>query len=223
MEQLNTPATLHDGPVAVANFDADPNPEFVIRPYNSTYLYMLEHDGTVKWGVTDPMHKTWGGQPVIGDVDNDAVPEIAVVDQAHLYLYKADGSLKWSIPIMEHTSGWTSATIFDLNNDDAAEVVYADEQKLYILRGSDGAILNEFVHYSSTSAEGVTIADTDLDGHAEILVVGDVPFFPEGRALRVFTGANNNWANTRPLWNQDGNTITNINDDLSVPAKVTPN
>ncbi len=221
--KLNTPATLQDGPVAVANFDADPNPEFVIRPYNSTYLYMLEHDGTVKWGVTDPMHETWGGQPVIGDVDNDAVPEIAVVDRAHLYLYKADGSLKWSIPIMEHTSGWTSATIFDLNNDDAAEVVYADEQKLYILRGSDGAILNEFVHYSSTSAEGVTIADTDLDGHAEILVVGDVPFFPEGRALRVFTGANNNWANTRPLWNQDGNTITNINDDLSVPAKVTPN
>ncbi|MGJ5813634.1 putative Ig domain-containing protein [Paludibaculum fermentans] len=221
--KLNTPVGLKDGPVAIGNFDADPYPEIVIRPYNSTYVYMLEHDGTIKWGVNHAIHQTWGGQPTVGDVDNDGVPEIGIVDRINYILYRADGSILWSIPISEHSSGTTTSVFFDLNNDGRAEIIYADQQQLYILRGSDGTILNQFLHYSTTAAEGPTVADIDLDGHAEILVAADVPFFPEGRGVRAYRGAGSNWANTRPIWNQDNFTVTNANDDLTVPATVISN
>jgi RHS repeat-associated protein len=220
---LNTPATLLDGPVAIANFDADPNPEILIRPYGSNFVYLLEHDGSIKWSVNHPIHLTWGGQPAIGDVDGDGQPEFGIVDQANYILYETDGSIKWSLPIFETTSGVTGSVLFDLNNDGSSEVIYADQQRFYILRGSDGAILNQFPHGSTTAAEGPSVADIDRDGHADILVVADVPLSGTGPGLRAYTGLNNNWANTRPVWNQDGFTITNITDNLTVPTTTTPN
>jgi RHS repeat-associated protein len=221
--RLNTPATLLDGPVAIANFDADPNPEILIRPNGNNLVYLLDHDGTVKWSVTAPNTRTWGGQPAIGDVDGDGQPEFGIVDQSNYTLYETDGSVKWSIPIFEHTSGVTGSVIFDLNNDGSAEIFYADQNLFYILRGSDGFILNQFPHGSTTAGEGPSVADIDLDGHADILVVADIPLADTGPGLRAYTGLNNNWANTRPIWNQDGFTITNANDNLSIPTITTPN
>src|SRR5262249_7406406 len=40
--------SLPDGFTAVANFDSDPNPEIVLVASGNVYL--LEHDGSVKWG-----------------------------------------------------------------------------------------------------------------------------------------------------------------------------
>ncbi len=222
-DKLNSPATLLDGPVAIANFDADPNPEILIRPSGNTLVYLLEHDGTIKWSVNSPNTRTWGGQPAIGDVDGDGQPEFGIVDQSSYTLYETDGSVKWTIPIFETTSGVTGSVIFDLNNDGSAEILYADQQKFYILRGTDGFILNEFPHGSTTAGEGPTVADIDLDGHADVLVVADIPLAGTGPGLRAYTGLNNNWANTRPVWNQEAFTITNINDNLSVPTITTPN
>ncbi len=221
--KLNTPATLLDGPVAIANFDSDPNPEILIRPYGNNLVYLLEHDGTIKWSVSHAIHQTWGGQPAIGDVDGDGQPEFGIVDRFNYILYETDGSIKWSIPIFETTSGVTSSVIFDLNNDGSSEIIYADQQKFYILRGSDGFILNQFPHGSTTAGEGPSVADIDLDGHADILVVADIPLSGTGPGLRAYTGLNNNWANTRPVWNQDGFTITNVNDNLTIPTITTPN
>ncbi len=226
--KLNTPATLLDGPVSIANFDSDPNPEILIRPNGNNLVYLLEHDGTIKWSVNAPNSENWGGQAAIGDVDGDGQPEFGIVDRLNYTLYETDGSVKWSIPIRETTSGVTGSVIFDLNNDGSAEIIYADQDFFYIIRGTDGFILNQFLHLSTTAAEGPTVADIDLDGHADILVVADVPFnvggnFNTGRGLRAYTGLNNNWANTRPVWNQEAFTVTNINDNLSVPTTTTPN
>ncbi|MFN7935264.1 MAG: putative Ig domain-containing protein [Bryobacteraceae bacterium] len=221
--KLNTPATLVDGPTAIGNFDSDPNPEILIRCYNNGYVYMLEHDGTVKWAVNHALHQSWGGTPVIGDVDGDGQPEFAIVDRINLIVYETDGSIKWSIPIAEHTSGVTTAVIFDLNNDGRGEIIYADQTKFYILRGTDGTILNQFNHYSTTAGEGPAVADVDKDGHADIVIPADVAGLAEGRGVRVYSGANNNWANTRAVWNQDYFTVTNINDDLTVPAIIRSN
>jgi len=221
--KLNTPATLIDGPTAIANFDSDPNPEILIRCYNNGYVYLLEHDGTVKWAFNHALHQPYGGTPVIGDVDGDGQPEFAIVDRFNLIVYETDGSIKWSLPIAEHTSGVTTAVIFDLNNDGMGEVIYADQTKFYILRGTTGAILNQFNHYSTTAGEGPAVADVDKDGHADIIVPADVAGLLEGRGVRVYSGANNNWANTRPVWNQDYFTSTNINDDLTIPPIIRSN
>ena len=62
------------------------------------------------------------------------------------------------------------------------------------------------------------IADLDADGHAEIIVAN------EGNSgITAYRDSNNSWAPARDVWNQHAYTITNINDDLSVPASPTPN
>ncbi|MBM3787225.1 MAG: VCBS repeat-containing protein, partial [Acidobacteria bacterium] len=184
---------------------------------------MLEHDGTVKWAVNPAIHENWGGQPSVGDVDGDGIPEIGVVSRNNYNLCRADGTIRWSRAITEQTSGQGASVFFDLNNDGRAEIVYADQLKLFIFRGADGTILNQFNRYSSTAGEGPSVADVDRDGHADILIAGDIAGLPEGRGIRMYSGANLNWANTRAVWNHDAYTITNINDDLTVPLSPRPN
>jgi hypothetical protein len=63
------------------------------------------------------------------------------------------------------------------------------------------------------------IADVDADGHAEILVANQ----SNSGGLVVYGDRDNSWAPARKVWNQHAYTITNINDDLSVPQDATPN
>ncbi len=206
------------GATAVGNFDSDPEGEFVRVSGNEIEAY--DTDGSVLWGpLVNPSANIFP-IPAVGDIDGDGLAEIIVAGGNVLWaLNSEDGSQLWSAPVHDE-SGATGASIFDFDADGVPEVVYIDEIEMVAYNGTDGAVKflsNE--HASATMYDYPVIADVDADGHAEIVVVHDA--FESG--MSVYGDATDSWAPARSVWNQHDYTITNINDDLSVPVTAVPN
>ncbi len=139
---------------------------------------------------------------------------------------------QWARRISDQSSGSSGAAAFDFNGDGAFEVVYRDECWLRAFDGKTGRALFAVPASSATGVETPTIADVDGDGHAEIIVSSTA--FPQCKAKddpetgARWTGLTNGvlvlsdplkqWMPARPLWNQHSYHVTNILDDLSVPA-----
>ncbi len=117
----------------------------------------------------------------------------------------------------------TGSSVFDFDGDGRAEVAYADEQHFRIFDGATGLVLFETPNSSVTGIEYPVIADVDNDNRAEIVIVANNWYGPsliDGKGfhgVRVFEDANDNWVNTRKIWNQHTYHITNINEDGSIP------
>ncbi len=220
-----------DGYNAVGDFDDDPFPEVVLvtrRTWGSPYgvVYLLEHDGTVKWGPaelpTGPYREA-GGPPTVADVDGDGEPEIGVAGGNFYNVFETAGTLKWSSPTQDWSSSTTGSSVFDFEGDGSAEIVYGDELKLYIFRGTDGAVLWETSSPSATLTETPVIADVDADGNAEIIMGSNDMWFPGPTGIQVYGDADDTWVPTRRIWNQHTYHITNVNDDGTIPTIETNN
>jgi hypothetical protein len=100
------------------------------------------------------------------------------------------------------------------------EVVYIDEVSMTAYNGSDGKIkFRSKSHSSATMYDYPVVADVDNDGHAEILVANQ----SSDGGIVVYKDKTNSWAPARKVWNQHAYSITNINDDLTVPQDAVPN
>jgi len=210
--------SLADGYNAVANFDYDPFPEVVL--VTNKKVYLLEHDGAVKWGpVSIPGGGGLGGAPTVADVDGDGEPEIGVAGAKYYAMYETDGTLKWSSETQDESSARTGSSVFDFEGDGSAEVIYGDELKLRIYRGTDGTILWETPSPSGTGLELPLIVDVDGDGNAEIVKTSNNYFTPGSTGIQVYGDANDTWMPTRQIWNQHTYHINNINDDGTIPAE----
>jgi hypothetical protein len=210
---------LGDGFPAIGNFDADPEPEIVVT--TSFQIYMLNHDGTTVWGPLSFPGQGYGGAPTIGDVDGDGIPEIGVAGYDRYTVLRADGTVLWQAIIYDLTSNITSSTMFDFEGDGQVEVVYGDENSLYIFRGTTGAQLWSSPRNSITAIEQPVIVDLDADGNAEIVDISNDYYIsgsgqPPG--IYIYGDSNDQWVNTRRIWNQHAYSITNINDDGSIPT-----
>jgi hypothetical protein len=203
--------------VAIGNLDADPFPEIVV--VNNGRVWVLEHDGTIKWGPVAIPGGGFGGPPTIADMDGDGVPEIGVAGASRYVVFRADGSILWTSPTSDFSSSSTGSSVFDFDGDGTAEVVYADEQFLRVYNGKTGAVVFSTQNSNGTLTELPVIVDVDGDNHADIIVsanqLGIAPFGQFG--IRVFQDQNNSWVNTRRIWNQHSYHITNINDNGTVP------
>ena len=211
-------ASVTDGFPAVGNFDADPFPEVVL--VSERNVYMLEHDGQVKWGPSAIPKIGIGGAPTIADMDGDGQLEIGVAGAYRYTVYEGDGSVRWSKDVQDGSSMVTGSSVFDFNGDGSAEVVYGDEVALRIYRGSDGQVLYELPKSSQTAVELPVIVDVDADGNAEIVAVANRTARPDGvqTGIYVIGDASDNWVTTRRIWNQHTYHITNVNDDSTIPA-----
>ncbi|MBJ9738951.1 carboxypeptidase regulatory-like domain-containing protein [Acinetobacter oleivorans] len=164
-----------------------------------------------------------GGSPIIADFDGDGKPDIGIAGGNAYGVFRNDGSLIWSTKTQDGSSNVTGSTVFDFNNDGRSEVVYADEQKLMILDGLTGKEIYTLPNSSATWVEYPIVVDADADGHADIIVgtSGQFGFVSsDGKpynGIRMISGKNRDWANTRNIWNQFSYHVTNINDDLTVP------
>ena len=207
-----------DGAVAIANLDSDPEAEFVRTDYNQVQAY--DTDGSTLWGPLTNKSANILSIPAIADVDSDGIPEVATAGGNVLWVLNGeDGSLLWQTKVHDE-SGATGAAFFDFEGDGELEVVYIDEVAMYAFAGSDGTIkFQSNAHGSDTMYDYPVIADVDANGHADIVVAHD----GYSSGMSVYRDKNDSWAPARQVWNQHSYTITNINDDLSVPATQTQN
>jgi RHS repeat-associated protein len=205
-----------DGYNAVGNFDADPFPEIVL--VSGGKVWLLEHTGAIKWGPYAITNGGKGGPPTVADFDGDGEPEIGVAGAERYSVFDTDGRLLWETKIQDVSSHATGSSVFDFEGDGSPEVVYRDELYLRIYRGTDGAVRFQIPMSSCTGHEYVLVADVDNDNNAEIVAVANnnCGFGPQ-RGIYVFGDANDTWVNTRKIWNQHGYSITNINDDGTIP------
>ncbi len=203
-----------DGFVAVANFDADPQGEIVVS--NVGTIRLQDDDGTVLWSGS--YTGSTSGPPTVADFDGNGTPDIGVAGSGVYIVLNSAGSVLWSRATVDYSSGFTGSAVFDFEGDGAAEVVYADENNLFVFDGATGATkLEESEHSSATCSEYPTIADVDNDGHAEIIYTSSA-YSGSEQGVRVVGDADNTWMSGRPVWNEHAYSITNVNDDVTIPG-----
>jgi FG-GAP-like repeat len=220
--QGNTLCTTgeEDGFPSVADLDGDGLGEMVVS--GNDFIRLFEHDCTLidEWPINGGGR---GGTATIADFDGDGQLEIAVAGATLYTVHEIDGSVLWQQPITDASSNCTGSSVFDFDGDGAAEVVYADEYTLWVFDGATGAVVfQDEYHSSGTLHEYPVIADVDGDGKAEIVVANDSNY-TASYGIQVLGDANDEWVSARSVWNQAAYTITNVNDDLSIPTNAAPN
>ncbi|OJH40342.1 HYR domain-containing protein [Cystobacter ferrugineus] len=211
------------GFAGVANFDADPAGEIVVTGHGKVSL--LDDNCGLLWSrdvhVTGhaPSEAGHGGAPNIADFDGDGKVEIGLAGDWNYTVYKADGGVLWTKSTRDFSSGRTTSTTFDFEDDGKLEVIYGDELHLRILDGATGAVRFEVPNSSGTTYEYPIVADLDGNQVAELLVVTNNHAASGTNGLRVYHDKKEGWAHARPLWNQHAYSVTNVNDDGSIPAR----
>ena len=212
----------HDGFTAVADLDGDGQGEFVLVGAGRVQTFDTDCQLMHAW----PLHGGGnGGPPTIGDLDDDGIPEIGLCSAGAYAAYEVDGTLIWSQPVRDHSSHATGSLIFDFESDGRPELVYADEVTLWVFDGKTGGVrLEDPRHASRTLHDYPTVADIDGDGSVEIVVPNGGGHYDRSRVGVYALGSlTSRWQAGRQVWNQHAYSVTNINDDLSVPAVPEPN
>ena len=140
-------------------------------------------------------------------------------------VFDTDGIVLWQQTTQDYSSGNTGSAVFDFEGDGIAEAIYPDELHLWAFNGPDGAVkLNSPEHSSNTWTEYAVIADLDNDNHAEIIVPNnDTVSGGFYTGITVLTDADNSWQAGTRIWNQHAYSITNVNEDGTIPAMPDPN
>lgn len=182
------------------------------------------HGGTIVTfnGKTCAKEKTinkpdGNGPANLGDYDGDGVLDFGIAGSAKYVAISLSKGVLWTQTAHDFSSASTGSTSFDFNGDGRTEIVYADEQFVRVYDGPTGRVVFQAPHTSATAHETPAIADVDGDGTANILVAGNRGQY---RGIRVFKAPNNEWVNTREIWNQhaynpllvkEDGSLTNIN------------
>ncbi len=211
-----------DGFPAVADFDADGLGEFVV--VGDSWVRVFEHDcaPVAEWQIDGGGN---GGPPTIADFDGDGQPEIGAAAAQYYSVWEYDGELLWSMPVTDASSHATGSSVYDFDGDGRAEVVYADEVVLWIFDGASGKARLEWDEHSSrTLHEYPVVVDVDGDGMTEVIVPNGGGHYDDvQRGIMVLGSLANNWTTNRQVWNQHAYSITNIEDDLSIPSQPNSN
>lgn len=207
-----------DGFAAIGRFGNDTEPAIVVTELG--FLSLYSRSGVRQWRVAIP--SGGGGPPTLADADGDGVLDIGVAASSAYTVFRSNGSVLWSIPTEDWSSYSTGSTFFDFDGDGRAELLYGDHQFFRVLDGRNGAQLWATASPSETALEYPVVADIDGDGQANFLVVSNNSYFAGITGLRAYKDVNNAWVGARSVWNQHAYSITNINDDLSVPRNPVP-
>jgi hypothetical protein len=225
--------TVKDGKTIVADINSDGLPDVI---FTTTVTATATKSWIVAW---DPRTETViakGGDittttgnlsvPFVGNIDNDAKPEIVQIITNKITGFKLNAAnhtfdIAYEL-VIDDDSGATGITLFDFNQDKKGELVYRDKTHLRILQ-TDGNTFNNLKTYDNTTSgtysEYPIVADVDNDGSAEIVVVGGVGVNATSGTLRIYKSGNSaKWAPARKVWNQYAYNVVNVNEDLTIPA-----
>jgi uncharacterized repeat protein (TIGR01451 family) len=177
------------------------------------------------------------GIPVIGSIDDGPYPEIVFMTDgapANIYALQYNPSapagnriaVKWTLP-RGNVTGSGGMSLFDFKQQGVNQIVCRDRDTLHIIDGRNAAVLTSIAHTgTATFRELPVIADTDGDGHAEIILpgwdgvlntVGGVAASDQNGYMRVYRGGFA-WAPARSVWNQYVYTAVSVCEDVSIPA-----
>jgi hypothetical protein len=213
-----------DGYTAIADFDSDMQAEVVVSS-GAGQIRLQDTNCTVLWTAQIPGASSsyYGGPPTVADYDGDGLPEIGVAANNSYTVFDTDGSVLWQQPTQDQSSGNTGSAVFDFEGDGIAEAIYPDETSVWAFNGPDGGVkLNFSGHSSNTWTEYAVIADVDNDDAAEIVITHNNISGPHS-GVTVIEDATDSWQSGRGIWNQHAYSITNVNEDGTIPAMPDPN
>ena len=180
-----------------------------------------------------------GGPPTIGDFNLDGFPDVAFAGGVGYAVFDGkklmdatppDQTLLWIRQTQDCSSAATGSTLFDFDGDGRVEAVYADEVNLHVYDSATGAERFTTCNTSGTLIEYPLVADVDNDGQADLVVVSNAYAFdcvgqPGVRhsGVRVFSSMDDDWVVTRRVWNQHAYSVTNIEEDGTIPLHPTRN
>lgn len=203
-----------------AVIDADGDLEAEVVMLGAGQLGVYDPSGAllslVGAGTTQP------GAPCVADFDGDGAAEIGWASTNTFQVHELSGARVWSKVVSDY-SGLSSCSGYDVDGDGVYEVLYADEDKLYILDGATGTVhFEDPGHASGTLWEYPSVADTDGDGSAEILIASNNYSYAGWSGLTVFGHNGSGWQKAGPAWHTHDFSVTNINPDGTVPARPAP-
>lgn len=209
------------GPTAVGDLDGDGSPELVVvatgyqlRP---TTIHVLDALGRRVADLELPGLRA-AGDVALADGDGDGLPEVVVPLPGSVRSHALSGGVlveRWRAPTQDE-SCCAGLTAFDFDGDGAAEIVYNDEVALHVLDGRSGASLFSAPMHSETIVEKPVVADIDADCVTEIVVSRGYDWVgPANDLVVAFEVPLSQPA--RPIWNQSGYHVTNVEDDGTIP------
>ncbi len=213
-----------DGYPAIGNFDSDNFPEVAVT--GDAQMRVLDDDGSKLCSAAIPgASSSYGGPPTVADFDGDGEAEIGVAANSTYTVFESDCSVLWQYTgTTDPSSGNTGSSVFDFEGDGVADVVYADEHWVWVFDGADGSVkMQDANHSNNTWLEYPTIADITGDDSADIAVCNTAGSWGTKTGVTVFGDADASWRPGRRIWNQHGYSITNVEDDGSIPAGEDPN
>ena len=207
-------AVRHDGSLLWST----PVPEGPRHCQNDPEQECIEHADCP--GSVCKIPETAASVPAVADVNGDGRPEVVVWlrdtgegDRGAILAFEgATGRELWRVDAHDPGGIEPSLSAADLDGDGDAEVLWNGScDGFTIVDGAAGQVVYRDPRARSGSGrDHPAVADADADGRLEV-VTGDA------NGLYVF-GAGAGWASGRRVWNQTNYSITNVEDDLTIPA-----
>lgn len=185
---------------AIADLDGDADLEIVttseVVDPGGVYLFAHHHDGTPVNGFPIAFDGFGTTFPVIGDVDGDGTPEIAVVAWLPfigpgVHIISSNGTIKRSIATAGTLTYSTTPALADLDYDGVPEIIVQTDTALNVWRG-DGSVFPGWPvvwgddHYEVGNSSPV-VGDVDGDGLPDIVVTRSSFYFGLGEGeVRVY-------------------------------------
>ncbi|NMM39534.1 choice-of-anchor A family protein [Pseudoalteromonas arctica] len=214
---------------SIINLDDDVSPEIVIsNPTNKqedSVFTVLEHNGNVKWQVTNPANLGGGVQAISTFLGTDDLG-IVYAGYTAVDMYNKYGDLVWSVANDDEWSGKIGVSGYDFNGDGIDEVIVQDHYKVRVLNGLNGEVLSTVANSSGTLWEYPIVVDLEGDDNAELITVSNNydSRYSINNGVTVYGAADNSkpWKNATRIWNQHSYHQTNINQDGTVPTVELP-
>lgn len=234
------------GPPTIADYDGDGAPEIGVAGV-SAYTVMdprcgdaarpgacaSGRDDGVLWSVTTQENSCSVTGSTVFDFEADGSAELVYGDECWMRVHDGEtGEVLWSHP-RDSATWMESPIVADVDGDYRGEMVVPGAQSGIACPAVDAAHPGQRCEDASACTSGV--CDAGLCRCAEDADCGDdltctAPLagtpgsgnvcraaFARWTGLRVFGDVRDRWAGSRPIWNQHGYFITNVETDGSVP------